>query len=245
MSMMSASRSDEALAAAAGLDVDDCRKLPTGGMVHVTASVEQDATVGPGATVGKGAIVRQGATVGKGAIVRQGAIVGKGAIVRQGAIVGEWAIVGQGAIVGEMASIGKGVRIGQDAIVGEGARVGKWARVGERASIGDGARVGEMVRIGEGARVERGARVDCTPFYAIGSRDLICEVGTDEDGITRLAIGCLCKTIDEWRDTYELEGQRSNYTAAQIEEYRAYIECFGAVLEARKQGSRSAVEYKS
>ncbi|WP_285518409.1 hypothetical protein, partial [Thermolongibacillus altinsuensis] len=66
-----------------------------------------------------------------------------------------------------------------------------------------------------------GARATWTisPLYIIGTKHLVC---IPDSGL--LQIGCECHSIDWWKAHYRGIGRRESYSAAQVKEYRNYIE---------------------
>jgi UDP-perosamine 4-acetyltransferase len=109
-------------------------------IVHATAWVSPDATVGAGVQVLAQAAVNAGASVGDGAIVNTGAIVEHDCVV------------GSGAHLGPRAVVGGATRLGEDVHVGMGAVVIENVRIGAGAFIAAGAVV--VGDVPEGARVQ-------------------------------------------------------------------------------------------
>ncbi len=98
-------------------------------IVHPTAFVARETSVGDGAMVLPMAVVHTGASIGAHAIVNTGAIVehdcriGDYAHVAPGVRLGGGVVVGRAALVGIGASVLPGVRVGECAVVGAGAAV--------------------------------------------------------------------------------------------------------------------------
>jgi len=109
-------------------------------VVHATAWVSPDATLGAGAQVLAQAVVNAAATLGDGAIVNTGAIVEHDCVV------------GSGAHLGPRAVIGGHTRLGEDVHVGMGAVVIESVRIGAGAFVAAGAVV--VGDVPEGARVQ-------------------------------------------------------------------------------------------
>lgn len=106
-------------------------------VIHASAIVSGDATIGDGAQIMAGAIVQTGAWIGKNAIVNTRATIehdckiddhchiAPGAILCGGVALGTEVHVGAGAIVLQ------GIRIGEGAIIAAGAIVTRDVRAGE------------------------------------------------------------------------------------------------------------------
>ena len=93
--------------------------------------------------------------------------------------------------------------------------------IGDRASIGDGASIGYGASIGDGARIKT--------LFITGSRNTISFYGIDV-----IHIGCIKKTIEEWKDQYVSIGKENDYTEDQIKEYKAYIDICSSLQETMK-----------
>lgn len=110
--------------------------LPFIAIVHPTAFVARETSIGDGAMILPMAVVHTGASIGAHAIVNTGAIVehdcriGDYAHVAPGACLGGEAAVERAALVGIGASILPGVRVGECAVVGAGAAVVEDVRAG-------------------------------------------------------------------------------------------------------------------
>ncbi|UCC72977.1 MAG: acetyltransferase [Gemmatimonadota bacterium] len=108
-------------------------------VVHPSAVLAPDVSVGPGAMVLAAAVINPGVRVGRGAIINTGTVVdhdcaiGDFAHVAPGACLAGGVSVGSGALVGIGAVVLPGVKIGADAVVGASAVV-----VGD---VGDGVTV--------------------------------------------------------------------------------------------------------
>lgn len=98
-------------------------------VVHPTAIVAADATIGEGAQIMAGAIVQSRARIGMNAIVNSGAIVDHGSIV------GEHAHVASGACLSGDVTVGAGAHIGAGATIIQGTRVGEGALVAAGAVV--------------------------------------------------------------------------------------------------------------
>ena len=109
-------------------------------VVHASAWVSADATLGAGVQVLAQAVVNGAATVADGAIINTGAIVEHDCVV------------GSGAHLGPRSVIGGHTELGEDVHVGMGAVVIESVRVGAGAFIAAGAVV--VGDVPEGARVQ-------------------------------------------------------------------------------------------
>ena len=105
-------------------------------IVHATAWVSPEATLGSGAVVLAGAIVNTGAQVLRHAIVNSAAVVEHDVVIGAGSHVAPGAVVGGGARIHENAFIGLGARIRDHVDVGAGAIVGMGAVVVETIEPG-------------------------------------------------------------------------------------------------------------
>lgn len=100
-------------------------------VMHASATIATDATIGAGTVVLAGAIVNPGAAIGRNAIVNTGAIVEHDCEIADHVHVAPRVVLGGGVRVGEDAHIGigatvlPGIRIGGAALIGAGAVVTK------------------------------------------------------------------------------------------------------------------------
>lgn len=98
-------------------------------VVHATATIARDVTLGEGAQVMAGAIVQAGAVLADNVLVNTGTIVdhdcriGAHCHVAPGVVLSGSVTVGQGTHIGTGACVIQGVRIGSDALIGAGAVV--------------------------------------------------------------------------------------------------------------------------
>ena len=153
--------------------------------------------------------------------------------------IGDMASIGDEASIGDMASIGNRASIGNEASIGNMARIGDMARIGNGASIGDMASIGYMARIGNGAsigdeasigdRARIGDRVRIKTLFITGSSNTLSYYGTDV-----IHIGCIKKTIEEWKNEYASVGVENKYTEDEIKEYKTYIDICASLQETMK-----------
>lgn len=98
-------------------------------VVHVTATIARDVTLGEGAQVMAGAIVQVGVVLADNVLVNTGAIIdhdcriGAHCHVAPGVVLSGSVTVGQGTHIGTGACVIQGVRIGSDVLIGAGAVV--------------------------------------------------------------------------------------------------------------------------
>ncbi len=106
---------------------------PPTSIIHPSARIAADATVGPGTFVACGAIVQPHAAIGANVILNTGVIC------EHHCVIGDNSHVAPGAV------LGGGCRVGEGTLIGLGARVLPGLRIGAHATIGAGAVVCEDV----------------------------------------------------------------------------------------------------
>ncbi len=100
-------------------------------LIHPSASVAFDTSIGIGTCIMPGAIVNPGAAIGECAIINSGAIIEHDchisafSHISPGAVLGGSVFVGEATHVGIGAVVRQGIRIGKNAIIGAGAVVVK------------------------------------------------------------------------------------------------------------------------
>src|SRR4051812_10034883 len=108
---------------------DACPQLEAATIVHPSAVIGHDATVGPGAILLAGCVVGNGTHVGRGALlgirssIDHDGVLGDHASLGPGATTGGTVRIGHTTAVGLGANVIHGVTIGDDTIVGAGALV--------------------------------------------------------------------------------------------------------------------------
>ena len=107
------------------------------------------------------------------------------------------------------------ISIGYMASIGNEASIGNMARIGDEASIGNRASIGDRARI--------------KTLFITGSRDTLSYYGTDV-----IHIGCIKKTIEEWKNEYTSVGVENEYTEDEIKEYKTYIDICASLQETMK-----------
>lgn len=105
-------------------------------IVHPSAHIAADATIGPGTLAACGAIVQPHAAVGANVILNTAVIC------EHHCLIGDNSHVAPGAV------LGGGCRVGEGTLIGLGARVLPGVRIGSHATIGAGAVVCEDVTDG-------------------------------------------------------------------------------------------------
>jgi sugar O-acyltransferase (sialic acid O-acetyltransferase NeuD family) len=100
-------------------------------LIHPSASVGFDTSIGSGTCIMPGAIINPGASIGECAIINSGSIIehdchiSSFAHISPGAVLGGSVFVGEASHVGIGAVIRQGIRIGKNAVIGAGAVVVK------------------------------------------------------------------------------------------------------------------------
>lgn len=140
-------------------------------LVHATADVSEQATIGPGAKVWHQAQVREGAEIGANCIIGKGAYIDFGVSIGSNSKIQNGVFVYHGVTVEEGVFLGPGVILTNDrsprAINADGTQksdsdwqvtpiiVRRGAAVGARAVILPGVTIGEFAMVGAGAVVTR------------------------------------------------------------------------------------------
>jgi carbonic anhydrase/acetyltransferase-like protein (isoleucine patch superfamily) len=163
--------------------------------IFVTAIIESDSRIGPGARIGNNVIIESGVRIGLGAIIEPDSRIWAGAIIEPGSRIGRGAIIETGARIGPDSRIGPGSIIGQGAIIETGAIIELGARIGYDARIGPGARIGSDARIGHGASIMDGDKY--LSINPIGSRNSLLTVVKKPTGIMVYS-GCFSGTCEEF-----------------------------------------------
>jgi UDP-N-acetylbacillosamine N-acetyltransferase len=127
------------------------RGLRLGSVIHPSAILALDATIGDGTFVAAGAIVGPASRVGQCVILNSGCSVDHDCVVEDGAHIGPGVHMGGAAHVGQLAWIGIGATLRDRASVGHGAIVGAGAVVLRDVPP-------ELVAYGVPARVVRAKR---------------------------------------------------------------------------------------
>ncbi len=109
--------------------VAGCPQLSMCTIIHPTASVARDATVGDGSIVLAGAVVSNGCTVGRGVLlgtrssIDHDCVVDDYASLAPGVTTGGTVHIGRATALGVGANVVHGITIGADTVVGAGALV--------------------------------------------------------------------------------------------------------------------------
>jgi sugar O-acyltransferase (sialic acid O-acetyltransferase NeuD family) len=99
------------------------------------------ALVHPSAVIGAECTIGDGAQVMAGAVVQAGSRVGAFAIINTGARVDHDCVLGEACHIAPGATLGGNVRVGAETLVGIGATVRQGIEIGERVLIAGGAMV--------------------------------------------------------------------------------------------------------
>jgi sugar O-acyltransferase (sialic acid O-acetyltransferase NeuD family) len=105
--------------------------------------------VHPSAIIGSECSIGDGAQIMAGAILQAGCSVGHFAIVNTGACVDHDCVLGVGCHIAPRATLGGSVKVGTETLVGIGATVRQGIVIGDRSLIGGGAMVVVNIDSGE------------------------------------------------------------------------------------------------
>lgn len=119
-------------------------------VVHPSAVVAGDVTLGGGTVVCAGAVLVTGATVWRGCLINTRASVDHDCAL------GDYVHIGPGAVLAGNVTVGEGAFVGAGAVVIQGVSVGAWATVGAGAVVIRDVPPG-AVAVGVPARVVREA----------------------------------------------------------------------------------------
>jgi acetyltransferase-like isoleucine patch superfamily enzyme len=115
-------------------------------MIHETAVVGSNVTLGERVRIGAHAVIHDGTVIGAGCEIQDGAVLGKSPKLARSSTAS--------------ATAPAPLELGADSVVCCQAIVFAGARLGERVIIGDQAFVRERVTIGEGSVIGRGSTVE-------------------------------------------------------------------------------------
>jgi acetyltransferase-like isoleucine patch superfamily enzyme len=138
-------------------------------MIHETAVVGSNVTLGDGVRVGAHAVIADGTVIGAGCEIQDGAVLGKSPKLARSSTASAAALapleLGAGSVVCCQAIVFAGARLGERVIVGDQAFVRERVTIGEGTVIGRGSTVENDTRIG--ARVRIQTQVYLTAYMVI------------------------------------------------------------------------------
>ena len=156
-------------------------------MIHPTATVESDCTVGDGTNIWGSASVSRGSRIGAGCTVGQNAHI-EGAVIGDRCKIQTFAYLPPGTVLEDEVFIGPNATFTnhkEPTATREGEFTPQGTRVCKGANIGANATIGPGIVIGEGAFVQMGARVwkNVAPGSTVyGSPDMCgCAPGKHEE----------------------------------------------------------------
>ena len=127
--------------------------------------------------------------------------------------IGNYTQIGNGTQFGDETRIGDGTQIGNGTQIGDGTRIGNYTRIGDDTRIGDGTRIGDDTQIGDGTQMV------VSPPTLYGSRHPVMLLPGGH-----LRIGCQLHSLEWWSEHVEGCARQNDYSKAQGEEYRLYVE---------------------
>jgi acetyltransferase-like isoleucine patch superfamily enzyme len=127
-------------------------------MIHETAVVGENVTLGEGVRIGAFAVVHDGTVIGAGCEIQDGAVLGKSPKLARSSTASAEAPVplelGAGSVVCCQAIVFAGARLGERVIVGDQAFVRERVTIGDGTVIGRGSSVENDTRIGARVRIQ-------------------------------------------------------------------------------------------
>ena len=91
---------------------------------------------------------------------------------------------------------------------------GNYVKLGYDVTLGDGVKLGNGVKLGDD-----GTEFQWSPLQIQGSRHLVYVAGPNIIGV-----GCVRESAAWWLEHYKAIGRREKYTAAQIAEYKQWLD---------------------
>jgi len=145
------------------------------------------------------------------------------------------------AEVSDSAWVSDSARVSGDAEVSDSAWVygSAWvsdsARVSGDAEVSDSARVFDSAQIFDSARVSGNARVfgifktgNC-PVY-VGTKHNVSYSGIINDE-HYISIGCITKSLQDWKNNYRKIGNENGYSESEIDEYGYYLSIIEMIIK--------------
>ena len=143
--------------------------------------------------------------------------------------------VSDSARVSGDARVSDSARVSGDAEVSDSAWVSDSARVSGDAEVSDSARVFDSAQIFDSARVSGNARVfgifktgNC-PVY-VGTKHNVSYSGIINDE-HYISIGCITKSLQDWKNNYRKIGNENGYSESEIDEYGYYLSIIEMIIK--------------
>jgi hypothetical protein len=95
------------------------------------------------------------------------------------------------------------------------------------------------VKLGDDVTLGKGVTLNTTPTYIKGSRHPIYQA--DATGLL-INSGRISRPLDWWDRCFEKAASENGYTADQVKEYRAYIECFKSLASLKRATGQRSIE---
>lgn len=141
--------------------------------VHPTAVVDDQVTLGDGASIGPKVIIEAGAVIGRDVVVAAGSFIGAGSVIGDSSHIHANVSIYHDCRIGKRAILHSGVVVGADGF-GFAPHQGQWTKIHHLA----GVTLGDDVELGAGTCVDRGAL-----------SDTLIEDGVKTDNMVQIAHG--------------------------------------------------------
>ena len=139
------------------------------------------------------------------------------------------------ARVSDSARVSGDAEVSDSAWVYGSAWVSDSARVSGDAEVSDSARVFDSAQIFDSARVSGNARVfgifktgNC-PVY-VGTKHNVSYSGIRNDE-HYISIGCIIKSLQDWKNNYRKIGNENGYSEPEIDEYGYYLSIIEMIIK--------------
>lgn len=154
-------------------------------MIHRTAKIGRDVTMGEGAIIEAGVRIGSGCRLGHGVIIRQGTIVGKNCRIDDYAVLGKVPTRGKTSALTEEKPlpplrIGNGCKICAHTVLYRGAVIGADCLIADMAQVREDVKIGSLTIIGRASYVENKCSVGSR--VKIESHAYICALSSIGDG---------------------------------------------------------------